>query len=69
MSAMVIKTEKKTPSPFRVTAPEKRTSGEEVWRFVRAGQPVTIVTSGSSASAMNEAVVLHSYSLDVLAKE
>lgn len=63
-------TPKKTGvAPVRVLGSEKTRSGREIWSFVGSGERFTIVTSSSSATAMNEAVVRYGDALKRLAKK
>ena len=62
----------KTPSfkgaRVRVMAVTKKPSGEEVWNVTADGTLCTVVTSATSAKAMDEAMVVYSGALKRLAK-
>jgi hypothetical protein len=50
------------------TLSRKDKSGKEVWRVAANGQFKTVVTSSSSAAAMDDAVAVYSGALKRLAK-
>lgn len=57
------------PSPKSVVSQRKAASGRELWTIMEDHQVVTIVTSGTSASTMDNAVRTYSKTLKRLAKQ
>jgi len=53
----------------RVIGSKTTSTGREIWWLSRDGEPVTVVTSAASATAMNEALVKYGEALERLAKK